>query len=316
MNRLLSRDENKVIKMNDEEKKGPGRPRKYATDAERKKAYRERKKEEQSKLESRAKRISELRNRIDKMESKILKSTYTDKKIPEEISEIHEQIKDRSRRYSPSELMHLDIQELKRIRDSIQNRYYRNYYSPLLTALESAIMPSVDQEFDSKRVVTEDKSYDVSLAEKLAKPKDKTTPKTNITTLEYIKKTKKSKVEQKVENLSTKRSTMEKKIEDNLRHWQNLKNPYRTDQLLEVFQELFQLYMVEAELSRRERESIEDRKIDQLKKRVDGIEKALDDEKERKVRIAFKKELDQAMEERSEKKTKENKVEKKDKLKK
>ena len=64
-------------------KKGPGRPRKYDSDAERKKAYRERKKEELQKLESRAKRILELKGRIDNMEKKLVKSTYTDKKIPE-----------------------------------------------------------------------------------------------------------------------------------------------------------------------------------------------------------------------------------------
>jgi hypothetical protein len=302
--------------MNKDEKKGPGRPRKYATNAERKKAYRERKKEEQSKLESRAKKISELQNRIDKMESKILKSTYTDMEIPEEISEIHEQIKDRSRRYTPSELMELEIHELLRIRDSIQNRYYRNYYSPLLAALESAIMPSVDYEFDSRKIVTEDKSYDVLLAEKLAKTEDKTTPKTKITTLEYIKKTKKSKVEQKVEDLSTKRSTMEKKIEDNLKHWQNLKNPYRTDQLLEVFQELFQLYLVEAELARRERESAEERDINRLVQRLEDIEKALEDERELAVRTAFRKELEKEMVKRDEKKKKENETKNKDKQKK
>lgn len=302
--------------MKDEEKKGPGRPRKYETDAERKKAYRERKKEEQSKLESRAKKISELQNRIDKMESKILRTTYTDKEIPEEISEIHEQIKDRSRRYSPSELMDLEIHELIRIRDSIRNRYYRNYYSPLLTALESAIMPSVDQEFDSRKIVTEDKSYDVLLAEKLAKPEDKATPKTNITTLEYIKKAKKSKVEQTVENLSSKRSTIEKKIEDNLKHWQNLKQPYRSEQFLDVFQELFQLNMVEAELARRERESVEERDIYRLEKRLEDLEKTMKDERELAVRTAFRKELQEEMVKRDEKKKKENEEKNKDKQKK
>ncbi|NPD87516.1 MAG: hypothetical protein HGN29_02265 [Asgard group archaeon] len=299
--------------MKGEEKKGPGRPRKYATDAERKKAYRERKKEEQSKLESRAKRISELQGRIDKMESKILKSTYTDKKIPEEISDIHEQIKDRTRRYSPSELMDLEIQELKRIRDSIQTRYQRNYYSPLLAALESAIMPSVDREFDSRNIVTEDKSYDVLLAEKLAKTKDKSTPKTNVTTLEYIQKTKKTKVQQTVEDLSPKRSTMEKKIEDNLKHWQNLKNPYRTDQLLEVFQELFLLYSVEAELSRRERESAQELDIDRLEKRLEEIEGKMKAEKQHEEYVAFEKELKQAAVKKDEKKAKEKKDENKDK---
>jgi len=73
MNSLLSRDENKVIAMNKKSNKGPGRPRKYDSDAERKKAYRERKKEELQKLESRAKRIEELKGRIDTMEKKLVK---------------------------------------------------------------------------------------------------------------------------------------------------------------------------------------------------------------------------------------------------
>ncbi|MHA1550940.1 MAG: hypothetical protein ACTSQC_03255 [Candidatus Heimdallarchaeaceae archaeon] len=106
--------------MNDDEKKSPGRPRKYESNAERKKAYRERKKEAHSNLEERAKRITELKGRIDSMERKLVKSTYTDQQIPEEISEIHEQIKDRSRKYTPSELMNLEIHELNLI---LENRF-------------------------------------------------------------------------------------------------------------------------------------------------------------------------------------------------
>ncbi|MCE7748883.1 MAG: hypothetical protein GPJ51_10820, partial [Candidatus Heimdallarchaeota archaeon] len=65
--------------MNKAEKKGPGRPKKYATDAERKKAYRERKKEERQSWEkSRVKRIVELQERVDKMEKTIVKKVYDD----------------------------------------------------------------------------------------------------------------------------------------------------------------------------------------------------------------------------------------------
>ncbi len=297
-----------------EEKKARGRPRKYETDAERKKAYRERQKELQDKLATRAKRITELQGRIDKMERNMVRSTYTDQKIPDAITDVHEQIKDRSRKYTPSELMDLDIEELKRIRESIQSRYYGNFYSPLLAALESAIMPSVDQEFDSRPLVTEDKSYDVILAEKLAKPEDKITPKTNLTTLEYLQKAKKKDVEQIAENLATKPSTMEKKPKDNSKHWVHLKTPFRTDQLLDVFQELFQLYAVEAELSRRERMSDQERDLEQLEKRLEEIEKTMKDEKLYHIKTKVGTELKQKQKEMktNEKKTNENKVKKKD----
>ncbi|MHA1199736.1 MAG: hypothetical protein ACTSQF_10450, partial [Candidatus Heimdallarchaeaceae archaeon] len=79
--------------MNDEEKKARGRPRKYKTDAERKKAYRDRQKDLQDKLATRAKKITELQGRIDKMERNIVKSTYSDQQIPDIISDVHEQIK-------------------------------------------------------------------------------------------------------------------------------------------------------------------------------------------------------------------------------
>ena len=296
-----------------EEKKARGRPRKYDTDAERKKAYRERQKKLQEKLETRAQRIIELQGRIDKMERNIVRSTYTDQKIPDAINDVHEQIKDRSRNYTPSELMDLDIEELKRIRESIQSRYYGNFYSPLLAALESAIMPSVDQEFDSRPIVTEDKSYEVILAEKLAKPKDKTTPKTEVTTLEYLQKTKKSDVQKAAENLSIKPSTIEKKPKDEAKHWMHLKTPFRTDQLLDVFQELFMLYTVEAELARRDRVSIEERNIERLEKRLEELEKTLKYEKLYHIKTMVGKELKQKQKEMktNEKKSNENEDEKK-----
>lgn len=278
--------------MNSDDKKSPGRPRKYETDAERKKAYRERKKAEHTRLEKRAKRITELQGRIDNMEKKLMKSNYTTQQVPEAIVEVHEQIKDRSRKYTPSELMELELNELKRMRDSLQQRYFRNYYSPLLVALESAIMPSVDREINSRKIVMEDKSYEVLLADKLAKINDKTTPTTKTTILEYIQKAKKSNVEQKVENLSVKPSMMEKKIEDTTKHWQYLKQPYRADQLMEVLQELFQLYSVEAELARRERESSQERNIERLEKRLEEIEERLETERQLQDRIQFKTELD------------------------
>ncbi|MHA1223064.1 MAG: hypothetical protein ACTSP3_07380 [Candidatus Heimdallarchaeaceae archaeon] len=224
--------------MNAKESKRPGRPRKYATDAERKRAYRQRKKEEIQKLESQVKqRITELKGRIDNMERKLLKYTYTDKELPEEIFEIHEQIKTRSIKYTPSELMEMEIDQLYRIRDTLISRYYDSYYNPLLSALELAIMPSVDKEFDSRQSSLVQASTELKLKEKLAKPKDKTTPRTAI------------------------------------------KDPYRTDQLIDVFFELMILFEVLAEISRRERESIQEKELEKLAKKVEELEKRLSDEK-------------------------------------
>ena len=277
------------MKMNDENKKSPGRPRKYETNAERKKAYRERKKEAHSNLEERAKRITELKGRIDTMERKLVKSTYTDQKIPGEISEVHEQIKDRSRKYSSSELMELEIHELKRIQTGIQSRYYGSYYNPLLAALESALMPSVDREFDSRKQSLGEKPYEVTVKEKLTKQSDDTTPKTAVKTEEYIQKAKEKGLEVSEEDLFVKPSTMEKKNIGRSKHWKYLKDPYRTDQLFEVFQELILLYTVEAEISRRERDVVQTKDIERLERRQEELEKIMKDETLRHVKSTVNK---------------------------
>ena len=271
--------------MKDEEKKGPGRPRIYDTNAERKKAYRVRKKEEQSKLESRAKKITSLQKRIDKMETKIKKSTYTDQQIPEEISEIHEQIKDRSRKYALSELIDLELHELRRIQNFLQDRYHGSYHNPLLVALESALMPSVDREFDSRRKnFEEDIPSEIVVKEKLAKSDDDTTPKIEVKPAKYMELAKKKGLKVSEEDLNVKRSTMEKKTKTDPKHWKYLKEPFRTDLLFEVFQELILLYTVEAEIARRERELAEERDIKRLAKRVKDLEKTMKDEKLREVK--------------------------------
>ncbi|MHA1465564.1 MAG: hypothetical protein ACTSQ2_10780 [Candidatus Heimdallarchaeaceae archaeon] len=275
--------------MNDEEKKSPGRPRKYKTNAERKKAYRERKKEAHSDLEERARRITELKGRIDNMERKLVKSTYTDQNIPGEISEVHEQIKDRSRKYSSSELMDLEIHELKRIQSGIESRYHGSFYNPLLAALESALMPSVDREFDSRKQSLGEKPYEVEVKEKLTKPSDEITPKTDMKAEEYIQKAKDKGLEVSAENLSVRPSTMEKKNITSPKHWKHLKDIFRTDQLFEVFQELILLYTVEAEISRREREVEQTRDIERLERRQEELEKTMNNEKLRHVKTSVNK---------------------------
>ncbi len=276
--------------MNDKKKKSPGRPRKYETDAERKKAYRERKKESHSKLEERVKRITELKGRIDNMERKMVKSTYTDKQMPEEISEVHEQIKDRSRKYSPSELMDLEIHELKRIQSGIQSRYHGSYYNPLLAALESALMPSVDREFDSrKQNADKDIPYEIVVREKLAKTDDDATPEIETKVADYMELAKKKGLKVSEEDLLVKSSTMEKKNIASPKHWKYLKDMFRTDQLFDVFQEMILLYTVEAEISRREREVSQARDIGRLEKRLEELEKTMNDEQLQHVKTSVSK---------------------------
>ena len=282
---ILSRDENKVIEMNDEEKKGPGRPKKYATDAERKKAYRERKKKERQNWEkSRVKRIVELQERVGKMEKTIDKTTYDDYHV---FLEVQEQIKARSARYTPNELAEMPLDDLVRIQNALVSRYYGSYYNPIISALETAVMPSVDQEFDLRKSELGLKTPEEKLAKKLAKTKDKVTPKTDRKIEEYIQKLKEEGAELTSEDELAIRSTMEKRSDETVKRWRVLKAPYRTDQLIEVFHELMMLYNVQAEISRRERDSKLDSSIEKLERRLENLEKTLTDGKERAVKESY-----------------------------
>ncbi|MCK5409467.1 MAG: hypothetical protein KAJ30_04320, partial [Candidatus Heimdallarchaeota archaeon] len=81
------------------------------------------------------------------------------------------------------------------------------------------------------------------------------------------------------EDLIVKPSTMEKKNISSPKHWKHLKDPYRTDQLFEVFQELILLYTVEAEMSRRERDVVQTKDIEILERRQEELEKIIKDDK-------------------------------------
>lgn len=269
--------------MSKKKKKGPGRPRKYDSDAERKKAYRERKKEKIQKLESRAKRITELKGRIENMERRLVKSTYEEEKITPEYLKIHEQIKARLVKYTPFELAEMDLEQLKTIQTTLTSRYYGSYYNPLLAALETAIMPAVDREFDSRKVELK-KTLEGKLKQKLAKPEDDVTPKTKQKVDKYIQKLKEEGVEITEEEEKTIRSTMEKRSDESRRHWQNIKEPYRTDQLIDVFNEMMTLFSVSAEIARRERESTLELNVSKLEKRLAELEKTLKDEKLREAK--------------------------------
>ncbi|MHA1953985.1 MAG: hypothetical protein ACW96U_08575 [Candidatus Heimdallarchaeaceae archaeon] len=274
--------------MKDEEKKGPGRPRKYDTDAERKKAYRERKKEERQQWEkSRTKRMVELQERVDKMERVIVK-TASDEELPPGGSLLHsellEQIKVRSAKYTPIELSELPLEDLLRIQETLTTRFYGSYYNPILAALETAIMPSVDREFDTQKSELGLQTPLEKLEKKLAKIHDETIPKTDQKVDEYIEKLKANGIKLSIEEMGVIRSTMEKRSDEQSRPWRVIKAPYRTDQLIEVFQELIMLYNVQAELSGRERDTELDSTIERLEKRLERLEKILTDVKERAVK--------------------------------
>jgi len=140
-------------------------------------------------------------------------------------------------------------------------------------------MPSVDREFDSRKQTFEDIPYDIVVREKLAKSDDNATPRIETKVADYIELAKKKSLKVSAEVLSRKPSTMEKKSEDDTKHWRYLKDPYRTDQLFEVFQELILLYTVEAEISRREREATLDLDVSKLEKQLIELEKTMKDEK-------------------------------------
>ena len=123
---------------------------------------------------------------------------------------------------------------------------------------------------------------------------------------------KKTEVQKAAENLNTKASTMEKKPKEDKKHWTNLKSPFRTDQLLDVFQELFQLYAIEAELSRRERELSQERDVDQLQKKVEELENTLKDIEKMRDGVAVGKELKQKQKEMKANENKSNKTNKTD----
>jgi hypothetical protein len=270
-----------------EQSKGPGRKKIYKDDADRQKAYRIRKKEEHNQLESRAKRIVELQERVDKMERIIVKTAY-DEELPLGGSllynELKEQIKVRSARYTPLELSEMPLEDLLRIQETLTTRFYGSFYNPIITALESAIMPSVDRELDALQTELGLEKPLEKLEKQLAKVHDETTPKTNQKVDEYIEKLKADGIKLSIEDIGAIRSTMEKRSGEQSRPWRLIQAPYRTDHFIEVFQELMMLYNVQAEISRRERDTQLDLTIEKLEERLKSLEKILSDETERAVR--------------------------------
>ena len=73
----------------------------------------------------------------------------------------------------------------------------------------------------------------------------------------------------------------------------HLKTPFRTDQQLDVFQELFLLNSVNAELSRRERESAKERNIERVERKLEELEQTIKDVERMHDKVSVAKELKQ-----------------------
>ena len=96
-----------------EKKKGPGRPRKYETDAERKKAYRERKKVI----------LIELKEKVDKIEKKMENVIDIKKMITPELKAVHEELKIPWMKLTPKEIANMGTEELKKYRKVILRNF-------------------------------------------------------------------------------------------------------------------------------------------------------------------------------------------------
>ncbi|MFW9916365.1 MAG: hypothetical protein ACFFGZ_12230 [Candidatus Thorarchaeota archaeon] len=86
------------------EKKGPGRPRKYKTDAARKRAYRERQKIKIKELEARVEELERELETVDEMESR---------RTPV-MKELHEELTFPFMKFTPSEIAEMETEQLKR----------------------------------------------------------------------------------------------------------------------------------------------------------------------------------------------------------
>ena len=96
-----------------EKKKGPGRPRKYETDAERKRAYRERKKA----------RLVELKEKVEDIEKKMATMIDIEKVITPELKAVHEELKIPWMKLTPGEIAEMRTNELKKYRDVILRNF-------------------------------------------------------------------------------------------------------------------------------------------------------------------------------------------------
>ena len=136
-----------------EEKKGPGRPRKYKTDAERKKAYRERKKVV----------LAELKEKVDKMEKKMENMLDIEKMITPELKAVHEELKIPWMKLTPNEITNMQTEELKKYRKVILRNFGemaytgegRAYPIPVLDPFINLLNPSTKENYSQRVLLAE-----------------------------------------------------------------------------------------------------------------------------------------------------------------
>ncbi len=262
--------------MTDKEIKTPGRPKKYASVAEKQKAYRYRKKE----------RLDELQRKVGRLEQEVITMSKKDKEISPEIQAIHEEIQAPWVIYTSSELMEMDESQLERIRSVLINRLKNPFGNPLIHALERIIMPSIDREFDERGVDLKKPAKEIA-EERLSKPTEDDTQKTDMQINQYLERLEAEGVDiSSVKDYVVPSSTQYRKEESPL-HWKNVTAWNRIQPLFDTFQQMILLYNVEAELVRRKREKALDTDVERLEKRIEELEKSLVDEKTREIKRSY-----------------------------
>lgn len=130
---------NKGETMNDEhETKGPGRPRKYATSADRKRAYRERKKE----------KLAQMQKGVARLESKVSKLGIA-KERSDKLDSLLNEIETPKAKFAPSEIAEMENDELLELRDILRHwlQDHRGL-GGIITQLSNALIPRTYASFE------------------------------------------------------------------------------------------------------------------------------------------------------------------------
>jgi len=125
--------------MNDEhETKGPGRPRKYATSAERKRAYRERKK----------KKLAQMQKGVARLESKVSKLGIA-KERSDKLDSLLNEIETPMAKFAPSEIAEMENDELLELRDILRHWLQDSRgLGGIVTQLSNALIPRTYASFE------------------------------------------------------------------------------------------------------------------------------------------------------------------------
>ena len=125
--------------MNDKhETKGPGRPRKYATSAERKRAYRGRKK----------KKLAQMQKGVARLESKVSKLGIA-KERSDKLDSLLNEIETPMAKFAPSEIAEMENDALLELRDILRHWLQDSRgLGGILTQLSNALIPRTYASFE------------------------------------------------------------------------------------------------------------------------------------------------------------------------